>query len=41
VLVAAIERAGNELAWQPEHDLEAMVTSAWEWHREHPAGYQR
>jgi UDP-glucose 4-epimerase len=41
VLVAAIERARSELAWQPEHDLEAMVTSAWEWHREHPSGYQR
>jgi UDP-glucose 4-epimerase len=41
VLVAAIERARSELAWQPEHDLEAMVTSAWEWHREHAAGYQR
>jgi UDP-glucose 4-epimerase len=39
-LVAAAERAIRDLGWQPRfRSLEAIVGSAWEWHRGHPAGY--
>jgi UDP-glucose 4-epimerase len=33
-LVAAIEAAARELGWRPEHDLDTIVRSAWEWHRQ-------
>jgi len=40
VLVARSTRAAEVLGWRPERpSLEAMVGSAWEWRRTHPAGY--
>ncbi len=40
VLVANAQRAVAELGWSPRFaDLEAIIRSAWEWHREHPQGY--
>jgi UDP-glucose 4-epimerase len=39
-LVAAAERAIQDLGWQPRYkSLEAIVGSAWDWHRRHPNGY--
>jgi UDP-glucose 4-epimerase len=39
-LVASAEKAVRELGWKPRHpSLEAIVTSAWNWHRQHPKGY--
>jgi len=38
-LVAAADRAREQLGWVPEKDLEAMIADAWEWHRANPAGY--
>jgi len=39
-LVASSSRAAERLGWKPEHpSLEEIVSSAWEWHREHPGGY--
>lgn len=39
-LVASAEKATGELGWKPRFPtLEAIVTSAWEWHRNHPHGY--
>lgn len=32
-------RARELLGWVPEHDLEAIVASAWRWHSTHPDGY--
>jgi UDP-glucose 4-epimerase len=41
VLVASSERIRRELGWQPRFpDLESIVSSAWEWHRRHPRGYE-
>ena len=41
VLVAAAERIGNELGWQPRYtDLDDIIASAWAWHRRHPTGYE-
>jgi UDP-glucose 4-epimerase len=39
-LVASSTRARERLGWRPEHpSLEAIVRTAWEWHRRHPRGY--
>jgi UDP-glucose 4-epimerase len=39
-LVASSEKIRRELGWTPRNpQLEAIVRSAWEWHRVHPAGY--
>lgn len=40
-LVADIRRAASELGWQPEYtSLDAIVATAWNWHRTHPHGYR-
>jgi UDP-glucose 4-epimerase len=40
-LVASSERIRRELGWQPRYpSLEAIIESAWEWHRTHPQGYR-
>lgn len=40
ILVASSERIRSELRWQPRYpDLEQIIGSAWQWHREHPRGY--
>lgn len=39
-LVASSGRARHELGWKPgSPELDAIVASAWSWHREHPHGY--
>lgn len=40
VLVASADRAKQVLGWQPRYpDLHSIVTSAWQWHKTHPGGY--
>ena len=40
VLVASSARAAAVLGWRPRYPkLEAIVESAWRWHRDHPDGY--
>lgn len=40
-LVASSEKIRNELDWQPQHpDLKDILESAWEWHKNHPKGYE-
>jgi UDP-glucose 4-epimerase len=39
-LVASARRAVEELGWKPQFPkLESIVSTAWNWHRKHPAGY--
>ena len=39
-LVADSSRIQSELHWQPEYpELETILMSAWNWHRQHPDGY--
>ena len=39
-LVAAANKAFNELGWQPQYPkLEDIVATAWAWHKKHPTGY--
>jgi len=41
VLYAAPHKAQAELHWTPKHaDLDAIVGTAWNWHRTHPKGYK-
>ena len=40
-LYAAAQKAQVELHWKPRWpDLESIVRTAWEWHRQHPRGYE-
>ncbi len=42
VLVASSGRAREILGWEPEFpDLESILRTAWDWHRDHPEGYRR
>ncbi len=39
-LVASSDKIRKELGWTPKYpDLETIVQTAWEWHRNHPKGY--
>jgi len=39
-LVASSEKARSVLGWKPQFDsLEAIVSTAWAWHKAHPNGY--
>jgi len=40
-LVASSAKIKQELGWEPEHDnLFEIISSAWEWHKSHPRGYE-
>ena len=40
LLIASAAKIQAELDWQPQLvELETIVGSAWEWHRQHPQGY--
>ena len=41
-LVASPKRIMSELGWKPEHtNMREILSSAWEWHRSHPHGYEK
>lgn len=40
-LVASSEKARRELGWQPKFEnIEAMIASAWNWHKSNPNGFE-
>jgi len=40
VLIASSERAQKELNWKPKYNsLETIIETAWNWHKNHPNGY--
>lgn len=40
-LVASSDKIRRELGWNPQHDsVDAIIGSAWEWHKSHPNGYE-
>lgn len=40
-LVACSAKIRKELGWKPEHEnLQEIISSAWEWHKSHPHGYE-
>ncbi len=41
VLLASSARARNELGWSPRfEEIDVIVRTAWDWHRNHPSGYR-
>ncbi len=41
-LVASSIKAREELGWQPKlENVEAMISSAWNWHKNHPNGFEK
>lgn len=41
-LVAASDKARSELGWEPQFEnVEAMISSAWNWHQGHPNGFEK
>ena len=40
-LVASSDKIKRDLGWRPKHDnLREIISSAWDWHRSHPNGYE-
>jgi UDP-glucose 4-epimerase len=40
-LVASSDKIRSELGWEPQHpNLKDILESAWEWHKNHPKGYE-
>lgn len=40
-LIASSEKAKRILGWKPEHEeLQEIISSAWNWHKAHPHGYE-
>lgn len=40
VLIASSEKIREELGWVPEHsNVEEVISTAWNWHKAHPYGY--
>jgi UDP-glucose 4-epimerase len=41
-LVASSNKIKAELGWNPKHtNLQDILSSAWEWHKSHPRGYEK
>lgn len=41
-LIASSEKARIVLGWHPEHaDLKEIITTAWNWHKNHPHGFAK
>jgi UDP-glucose 4-epimerase len=42
VLIASSEKAMSELKWKPKYNsLENIIETAWNWHLNHPKGYEK
>lgn len=42
VLIASSEKAKDELGWKPKYNsLETIIETAWNWHKNHPNGYEK
>jgi len=39
VLIASNKKAGEVLGWKPQRGLEEIIADAWNWHLNHPDGY--
>lgn len=40
-LVASSEKAQRVLGWKPQYaDIKTIIATAWEWHKNHPNGYE-
>ena len=40
-LVASSDKAKTILGWKPQHaEIEEIIESAWNWHKNHPNGFE-
>jgi len=39
-LIASSEKIRQELGWEPKYNLKEIISSAWEWHKNHPKGFK-
>jgi len=41
ILIAGSQKIKKELGWKPQYsDIKKIIKSAWDWHQNHPSGYQ-
>jgi UDP-glucose 4-epimerase len=41
-LIASSDKAKEVLGWKPEYDdLKTIISTAWNWHQNHPNGYDK
>lgn len=40
ILVADYKKIKNKLGWAPKRDINEIIRSAWEWHKNNPKGFQ-
>ncbi|MDU1686407.1 MAG: UDP-glucose 4-epimerase GalE, partial [Clostridium perfringens] len=41
-LIASSDKAIEELNWKPKfNSLETIIETAWNWHKNHPNGYEK
>ena len=41
-LIASSDKAKSILGWKPQFDdLETIISTAWNWHKNHPQGYEK
>ena len=42
ILIASSEKAMKELNWKPKfNSVETIIETAWNWHKNHPNGYEK
>ncbi|MBI6084490.1 UDP-glucose 4-epimerase GalE, partial [Clostridium perfringens] len=42
ILIASSDKAIEELNWKPKfNSLETIIETAWNWHKNHPNGYEK
>ncbi|CEH30657.1 UDP-galactose-4-epimerase [Aneurinibacillus migulanus] len=41
ILIASSANIERELGWQPSYRLEDIIKTAWNWHKNHPHGYEK
>ena len=42
ILLSSFKKIREELGWTPQYsDLDMIISTAWQWHKSHPRGYER
>ncbi|MFH1223068.1 MAG: UDP-glucose 4-epimerase GalE [Pseudomonadota bacterium] len=40
VLIASYEKAKDILEWEPRHDIDSIIQTAWDWYKKYPKGFK-
>jgi len=41
ILIASYEKIKKELGWEPKHNINIIIETAWNWHKNNQQGYKR